>query len=128
MRHLLLTALLASTPLLATAQETSEKVESVLDQHIMPRFEALAQSTQHLAQVAQEECTPSSEALRTGFGDAFDAWINVSHLRFGPTEVDERAFALAFWPDSRGATPRSLTALIADQWRIADDDRRKGLS
>ena len=29
-----------------------------------------------------------------------------SHLRFGPAEEDNAGFAIAFWPDTRGATPR----------------------
>ncbi|MEM6896956.1 MAG: imelysin family protein, partial [Pseudomonadota bacterium] len=45
---------------------------------------------------------------------AFDAWISVSHLRFGPSEADDRAFALAFWPDPRGSTPKTLATFIRD--------------
>lgn len=46
--------------------------------------------------------------------DATAAWISVSHLRFGPTEADNRSFALSYWPDPRNATPRALTALLRD--------------
>ncbi|HBR37591.1 MAG TPA: peptidase M75, partial [Sulfitobacter pontiacus] len=53
--------------------------------------------------------------------DAFDAWIAVSHLRFGPSETDNRAFALAFWPDSRGATPKTLAGLITDADPVGRD-------
>lgn len=72
-----------------------------------------------LSEVAASDCNPTSDALRSAYGDAFDAWISASHLRFGPTEVDDRAFALAFWPDSRGATPRALGALLSEQIPIA---------
>jgi len=67
-----------------------------------------------LADTAQADCTHGSDDLRAAYHTAFDDWIAVSHLRFGPTEIDDRAFALAFWPDSRGATPRTLSTLIRD--------------
>jgi predicted lipoprotein len=44
---------------------------------------------------------------------AWDAWMAVAHLRFGPLDRGDRAFALAFWPDERGATPRALARLVA---------------
>jgi hypothetical protein len=69
--------------------------------------------------VAGEECDPTSDSLRLAYGDAFDAWVLASHLRFGPTEIGDRGFALAFWPDSRGVTPRALGGLIANQDPIA---------
>lgn len=118
MKHFLLACALCAAPL--TAQAETE-IESITQGHILPRFEALAQSTQALEQAAVADCAPGSTALRAAYGAAFDAWIKASHLRFGPTEVDDRAFALAFWPDSRGATPRALAGLIADEDPIADN-------
>ena len=53
--------------------------------------------------------------MRAAYHDAFDAWTGVSHLRFGPSETEDRAFALAFWPDPRGSTPKALGTLIRDQ-------------
>lgn len=117
MKHLLLACTLCAAPLTAQAEI---EIETITQAHILPRFEVLAQTSQALAQAAVAECTPSSTTLRAAYGAAFDAWISASHLRFGPTEVDDRAFALAFWPDSRGATPRALAGLIVDQDPIAD--------
>ncbi|MEP1766225.1 MAG: imelysin family protein [Sulfitobacter sp.] len=102
-------------PVAVCAQTGPEIIAQTVAGHILPRFEALEQSAAELALAAQQDCTASSEPLRAAYGQAFDAWIAASHLRFGPTEVDDRAFALAFWPDSRGVTPRSLAGLIADQ-------------
>ncbi len=110
-RSLALGLALALTPLASTAQTSA--VDAIVSAHILPRFQSLAEKSSHLAEAAQTECVPSSGALRAAFGQAFDAWLAASHLRFGPTEVQDRAFALAFWPDSRGATPRSLTGLLA---------------
>lgn len=90
-------------------------IEDVLDHHILPRFEQLYARSVALDAAAQKDCAPEAEPLRAAYHAAFDAWIAVSHLRFGPSERDERAFALAFWPDPRGATPKVLRRLIAQQ-------------
>lgn len=113
MKRFLMTAALAVAPVIASAQTAT--IDDIVDAHILPRFQTLADSAAHLATTAQNDCSVTSQTLQTAYVQAFDAWVSVSHLRFGPTEVDDRAFALAFWPDSRGATPRALTALIVDQ-------------
>lgn len=107
-------------PSAAMANHSEDIVENVIQHHILPGFERLSEQTDRLAEVAGRSCGTDGAALRAQYQDAFDAWIAVSHLRFGPTEVDDRAFALAFWPDSRGATPKALNALIADEDPIAD--------
>lgn len=108
-----------SIPISVMAEAPSAVIEDIVDEHILPRFETLAETTEALSDTAATECNPTSDTLRSAYGMAFDAWISASHLRFGPTEVDDRAFALAFWPDSRGATPRALSMLISDQDPIA---------
>ena len=112
MRRIVLAAAVFCAPLAAAANPS---ISDIIDGHILPRFEALADTSEALSQAAAQNCDPTSADLRNAYGAAFDAWISASHLRFGPTEVDDRAFALAFWPDSRGATPRALAALIDDE-------------
>ena len=119
MKRLVLAAALAVSPLVAFAQTPNPIVGDIVDAHILPRFQALAGVSGLLATTAQNDCDSGSESLHAAYDDAFTAWVSASHLRFGPTEVDDRAFALAFWPDSRGATPRSLATLIADQDPVA---------
>lgn len=119
MKRILLAAALILAPLGAQAEQPDPVVADIVNGHILPRFETLAKTAQALSDAATQECAPTSVPLRDAYGTAFDAWVSASHLRFGPTEVDDRAFALAFWPDSRGATPRSLTALISDLDPIA---------
>jgi predicted lipoprotein len=113
MKRFLLTAVLALAPVIANAQTAT--IDDIVDAHILPRFQTLADTSAHMATTAQNDCSVTSQALQTAYSEAFDAWVGASHLRFGPTEVDDRAFALAFWPDSRGATPRTLAAMLADQ-------------
>ena len=90
-------------------------VEDVVKAHILPRFKALAVVSEKLVYAAEDDCSAKSLTLRNALRDAFDAWISVSHLRFGPTEKENRGFALAFWPDIRGSAPRSLARLITNQ-------------
>lgn len=95
---------LAATPVIAG-------IDDVIDAHILPGYATFAQTTAALNDVAGD-C--SAAALRPAWNDAFDAWMGVSHLRFGPVEQDGRSVIVAFWPDARGATPRALAALITD--------------
>lgn len=117
MKRLLLIAAVVCAPFAASA---GTSIHGIIDHHILPRFERLAAASDTLSEAAMHDCNPASARLRQAFGAAFDAWVSASHLRFGPTEVEDRAFALAFWPDSRGATPRSLARLIATADPIVD--------
>ncbi len=108
-------ALLAALflPFAVQAQDRAPILMDVTETHIMPRFAAFSDATGALVATAQSDCDPSSPDLRAAYGAAFDNWISASHLRFGPTETDDRAFALAFWPDTKGFTPKALSQLIA---------------
>lgn len=109
-------------PACAFAQDRTDVLSDATQAHILPRFAHLSDETEALAETAQRDCNPDSAELRAAFNSAFDAWIAVSHLRFGPSEVDDRAFALAFWPDSKGFTPKALSGLIADQDAAITDE------
>ncbi|WP_138935406.1 imelysin family protein [Roseovarius arcticus] len=108
-------------PATTFAQTAGETAQIAVTQHILPRYEALAKAGETLATTAQSECSPDAPALTAAYSDAFDAWIAASHLRFGPSEAQDRAFALAFWPDTRGITPRALAALIDGADPVARD-------
>lgn len=101
-------------PVTATAQSEADITAAIVDDHILPRYAALVVETMALAEVADSSCQPGDPALQAAFHDAFDAWIAVSHITFGPAETDGRYFALSFWPDTRSMTGRSLSTLIAD--------------
>ncbi|MEO1494979.1 MAG: imelysin family protein [Pseudomonadota bacterium] len=90
-------------------------VDRIVIEHVLPGYEALATATRELYTTANADCTPSFRPLRDAYHAAFDAWVMVSHLRFGPSEVDSRAFAIAFWPDPRGKTPKTLRRMLADR-------------
>lgn len=118
MRHVLVAALVALSPLPAQANDL---LETALNTHVLPGFGRLEANAAVLAEAAAETCDPQSPRLVEAFHDAWDSWIAVSHLRFGPTEAGNRAFALGFWPDTRGVVPKSLARLIADEDPIVAD-------
>ncbi len=105
--------LVLATPL--SAQSSDDVLSDVVQSHILPGYEQLAADAEVLRDTAQEDCSRNSEQLNAAYNGAFDKWISVSHLRFGPSEVEDRAFSLAFWPDTKGFTPKTLSRLIADQ-------------
>lgn len=111
MKHLAM--ILALLPLPAFAQSSPGLLETAVNEHIMPRYQTVADTAQHLKAAADLDCQLDSPALQAAYHTAFDAWIGVSHLRFGPSETDNRAFAMAFWPDKKGYTAKALTALIS---------------
>ncbi|MCW2302308.1 putative lipoprotein [Rhodovulum sulfidophilum] len=114
---------LGATPLASPlAAAPADIADAVIDRHVLPGFARFEASTAKLQAAAEADCDPGSEPLRAAWNEAFDAWLAVSHLRLGPTETDNRAFALAFWPDSRGMTPRTLSGLIADADPVVESE------
>lgn len=107
-RRLSLLLCLLAPPALAETPDLA----AIVDQHVLPGYRSLAEQGAALDIAAQTDCDANNAALHKAFHTAFDAWTRVSHLRFGPSETGDRAFALAFWPDSRGATPKVLARLL----------------
>lgn len=127
MRHFILSVFLGfSSASMGVAQPVADLTAAAVNDLILPGYTHLAEASRTLADTAQSECDRTSPALLAAYGDAFDAWISVSHLRFGPSERDDRAYALAFWPDSRGVTPKTLSGLIAAQDTIIDQPENYG--
>ncbi|MFD2739159.1 imelysin family protein [Sulfitobacter aestuarii] len=108
MRHV---AKLLAAALLLTGPARAD-VSTLIDRQILPGYAAFAEETHVLAQTAVADC--SRRSLRPSWNATFDAWLRVSHLNFGPVAEQGRSVIVAFWPDSRGATPATLARLIAD--------------
>lgn len=109
---------LAAALALACSPALADVTEVVEDQ-LLPGYAAFADAAQGLADSAQADCTP--EALKPGYNTTFDAWMRVSHIQIGPVMDAGRAQAIAFWPDTRGATPATLRRLIADTDPVVQD-------
>ncbi|SMX44212.1 imelysin family protein [Actibacterium lipolyticum] len=114
-------AVIALLPTATLAADFRATITDAVNEHVLTRIDALAETTATLASTAQQDCAPTSAPLRAAYGTAFDAWIAASHLRFGPSEAENRAYALSFWPDTRSATPKTLAGLIASEDAAVDD-------
>jgi predicted lipoprotein len=90
-------------------------VGRAVEAHILPAMAGFETATAGLSLAADAFCGGATEraALDAAYHAAFDGWMGVAHLRFGPLEAGGRAAAIAFWPDERGSTPRALGALLA---------------
>ena len=87
------------------------------EQHVIPRYEALAAATAALDEDTAAFCAAPGGAgldgLRDRFREAQAAWMGVQHLRFGPVQFLLRYDRFAFWPDQRNTAGRHLGALLA---------------
>lgn len=104
--------------LIAVAGPAGADFPQTVQDHILPGYRAFADASAALADQAQQSCDPAD--LRPGYNAAFDAWMGVQHLRFGPVERDGRALAILHWPDPKGLGAKAQKALFgADPARLA---------
>ena len=103
-------ALICATPAAAD-------VASVITNNVLSDFATFDTISAEMAVAAVEDC--SAENVRPHYNATFDAWMTVQHLRIGPTE--NGALNIAFWPDERGFTAKTLSAMIADTDPLIDD-------
>lgn len=94
-------------------------IDAVIDEHIIKRHAAFANSTAALARTANQDCTP--QAVIPAYHAAFDDWVGVSHIRFGPIEDGGEGLAVAFWPDKKGMIPKTLNRMIKAQDPVTRD-------
>ncbi len=111
MRWILAGLVAMCLPVMGWTGERAALIRQIVDQEVLPGFAALSRSGARMAGWAELSCEHPD--FRYNYVAAFSAWARVSHLRFGPSEEDNLAFALAFWPDPRGQTPKSLRKLLA---------------
>jgi predicted lipoprotein len=107
-----LLTLIASAALTCAActQAAFADVTETVNAHILPSYAAFATATQSLADTAAADC--SADALRPAFNAAYDAWLGVEHLRFGPVMEDGQNLAILFWPDPKGSGAKAQRALL----------------
>jgi hypothetical protein len=124
----LVAAALVALPLAAPAPGLAQEavidravIDRAVTEHILPGYETAAAEAEDLAAAAQADCAPDSEDLHAAWHDAFDAWLGVAHLQFGPALEDNRLFAMGFWPDPRGAGPRALARLVGEADPVGRD-------
>lgn len=111
MRWILAAALLIAAPAQAGVPEALARIGT--------DYGRFAQATQALADRAQVSCA----GLAPAFGAAWDAWLQVAHIRIGPVETDGRALAIAFWPDPKGMGQKAQRALLTGDPALLTPDR-----
>ena len=86
-------------------------IDRSVDDYILPGFAKLSAAASNLHN-ATRHCGADETPLQAAYHATFDAWLGVSHIRLGPSEEGAVAFAIAFWPDPKGFTAKSLRKLI----------------
>jgi len=110
--------------LTVVASPALAEIERAIDTHILPGHAALRDATSTLAQAADADCTPA--AVQPAFHAAYDAWIGISHIQFGPIEDQGLSLAMSFWPDPKDSTGKAIGRLTADADPIVDDPSQFG--
>jgi len=93
-----------------TASPAFADYPEAVQQHILPGYAAFATATQTLADHAAQACDAAT--LQPDFQAAYDAWMGVQHLKFGPVEVDGLGLAIEYWPDPKGSGAKAQRALL----------------
>lgn len=94
-------------------------VATAIDSHVMPGYRSLAASTAALEDVAQQGC--AEEATKTAFHRAYDDWIAISHISFGPIEDNALTLHMAFWPDPKDNAGKAVGRLSVAQDPVVKD-------
>ena len=115
-RTLLLLSFLAS-PALAD-------VQAAIEGHIERGYTNLLSATTELSAAASTDCSP--DTVRPHFHKAYDAWISISHIQFGPIEDQALTLNMSFWPDPKDSTGKALARLTAASNPIVDQPESFG--
>src|SRR3546814_4475494 len=79
---------------------------TAIEQHILPRYDALAGATAKLDGQAKAFCAAPAPAslgpLRNAYNGAVDAWQDIQHVTFGPVDLFFRTHRTPFRPAQSG--------------------------
>lgn len=100
---------LAAFAVFVSSSPVAADLLAVRDHHILPRYSAFAQKALDLQSIAETDC--SIEAVLPAYHAAYDAWIGISHIQFGPIEARGTSLSLAFWPDPKNRTGKAMQRL-----------------
>lgn len=98
--------------------------QAVVEQHIVPRYQQLAESTAQLASAVAHHCAaPTQDALQQAqqrFKAALHDWQGIQHVQFGPVTTLMRNHSLQFWPDRKNIAARQLKEVLQADNRTYD--------
>ena len=85
--------------------------------HIAPGYNKFASATERMNNIISSFVDKEADitSLRAVFGEVMDAWMAIQHLRFGPAQVQARAYRIQFWPDTRNRVGRQLGSVLASE-------------
>ena len=83
--------------------------------HIATGYNKFASATERMNSIISSFVDNEADivSLRVVFEDLMDAWMAIQHLRFGPAQVQARAYRIQFWPDTRNRVGRQLGSVLA---------------
>ena len=79
------------------------------DVHILPRYAAFADSSAALSKTLEADC--SADAVMPAYHEAYDDWIRVSHIQFGPAEARGVALSMSYWQAPKDRNGRAVETL-----------------
>lgn len=95
--------------------------QAIVDEHLLPRYQRLVESSARLSEKAVLFCKTQDEAhlgaLRAAYHQAMDDWMGVQHMRFGPVEMYLRYNRYQMWPDKHNTGPKQLRRLLSEENR-----------
>ncbi|GAB5469295.1 MAG: imelysin family protein [Rhodospirillales bacterium] len=101
------------------APEVETAVARVIQEAILPGYDAFAQAAGRQIPAVESLCAaPSREALakaRDAFAETVAAWSRVELYRFGPARQDYRFEKLFYWPDRKGRGLKQVQATLAKE-------------
>lgn len=111
--------------LIVSSQAYAYDMQLMLEKHLLPSYQELAEHTNELSIAANRYCSTEKgvdlEAMQRATKHAFLAWQAAQHIRFGPVLAFSRDRRFEFWPDKRGTVRKQLHDLINDPAIHADD-------
>ncbi len=119
---LLLTVLLTACTSMPSKPITWQSAnQAIVKEHIIPRYQQLADASIELEKQSQALCASPSQAnlekTQQAFHQTMDGWIGIQHIRQGPVELLNRYHRFQFWPDKHNTGSKQLGKLLAEQDR-----------
>jgi predicted lipoprotein len=113
----LLTVLLLLVPFAAGAADPDYRAltAAAVNNHILPRYKALAEATTQFESAARGYCAGDRRnmmQIRQAWLTMMVAWEGVQHVRFGPIDLFNRQQRFAFWPDPRNVAGRQMADVL----------------
>lgn len=98
--------------------EYAEVNSALIQEHVLPRYATLVETTGQLAESARILCDDPGKSIlarvQESFHSAMDAWMGVQHLRFDPIEYLSRKHRFYFWPEARAKVADSVREYLVN--------------